>query len=134
MEKKTDKPTTVGKIKVSDLAKELGLSSKDLLQTLKDLGVSAKTAASSIDAESAQVVREINAPAKEKEKEREEEKEGKEKEAVKEEAPPQEAVIKVEKKVEPKIDGPIIDTPEISVKDLSDKIAVRASELIKELM
>jgi len=79
MEKKTDKPTTVGKTKVSDLAKELGLSSKDLLQTLKDLGVSAKTAASSIDAESAQVVREINAPAKEKEKEREEEKEGKEK-------------------------------------------------------
>jgi translation initiation factor IF-2 len=115
MEKKKDNPTTVAKIKVSDLAKELGLASKDLLQTLKDLGVAAKTAASSIDAEAAQVVREINAP----------------KAPVPEPKAPTPMPPIPEK---PKVEGPIIDTPEISVKDLADKIAVKASDLIKELM
>lgn len=103
--KKTEK-----KVKVSALAKELGIEAKDLLKHLKDLGISVKTAASSVDSESAQVVREVIKPKEEEKPEA---------------APPP---------VEEKLIGPVIETKDISVKDLADKIAVKSSEVIKELM
>jgi len=99
----------MSKIKVGDLAKELKITSKDLLATLKDLGVVAKTAASSIDEESAKIVREILKP----------------KPAPLVVAPPPKEV---------EITVPVIDADDISVKDLSDKIQVKSSDLIKELM
>jgi translation initiation factor IF-2 len=105
------------KVKVGTLAKELGLASKDLIKILKDLGVAAKTAASSIDEESAKIVREVVKP-KEKEKEK---------------APP--PPPKEEKKAAPpKPTGPVIETEDIAVKDLCEKINVPPSELIKALM
>jgi translation initiation factor IF-2 len=112
------------KVKVSALAKLLKVDPKDLLKTLKDLGVDVKTTASSVDEESAKIVREIAAPKKE------------EKPQPVKEAPPE-----IEKKVAPPVTkeevkpaGPIIETPDISVKDLAELIQVRSSDLIKELM
>jgi translation initiation factor IF-2 len=103
------------KIKVSDLAKELDLTNKELLSALKDLGVEAKTAASSIEEESAKIVREIVKP--------------------KIEEKPKPVIVQAPtppKEVKPAI--PFIDTEDITVKDLSKKINAKPSDLIKELM
>jgi translation initiation factor IF-2 len=109
------------KIKVGTLAKELGLTSKELIKTLKDLGVAVKTAASSIDEESAKIVREVAKP--------------KEKEPSFAKAPSSAKATegKPEGKEE-KPKGPVIESSDISVKDLAEKINVKSSELIKALM
>jgi len=104
----------MSKIKVSELAKELKITPKELLTALKDLGVAAKTAASSVDEESAKIVREILKP--------------------KPAPPPEPAAPAISPPKEVKITAPVIDTDDISVKDLSDKIQVKSSDLIKELM
>ncbi|MBU0672147.1 MAG: translation initiation factor IF-2 [Candidatus Margulisbacteria bacterium] len=123
--KKVSKPA-VKKIKISSLAKELNLDPKDLLVMLKDLGVEAKTAASSIDTETAKIVKEVSAPKKEA------------KPAVKEVTPPPapkpQPPVPSEPVPEVKANGPVIETEDISVKELSEKLVVRASDLIKELM
>ncbi|MDD5594336.1 MAG: translation initiation factor IF-2 [Candidatus Margulisbacteria bacterium] len=115
----------MSKIKVSDLAKELKITSKELLAALKDLGVAAKTGASSIDEESAKMVVELLKPK------------------AKAEVKPAPAEVKpapvappapVEPPKPAKATGPVIDTDDISVKDLADKIQVKSSDLIKELM
>lgn len=112
----------MGKVKVGDLAKELKITAKELLVTLKDLGVPAKTAASSIDEESAQVVRDVSKPKAKT-------------------APPSKVAPPAEvpppppppvKEVRPAV--PVIDTDDISVKDLAEKINAKPSDLIKELM
>lgn len=113
---KSVKKEKVKKIKVSSLAKELKLTSPALLKILKDLGVAAKTAASSVDSETAQVVREVTAPKKEK--------------AKVEEAPPKEVIPPAKEKPV----GPVIETEDISVKELAEKLALKSSEVIKELM
>jgi len=48
----------MSKIRVYELAKMLGLSNKELMRILKDLGVDVKTHMSSIDAETAQIIEE----------------------------------------------------------------------------
>ncbi|NQT28963.1 MAG: translation initiation factor IF-2 [Candidatus Saganbacteria bacterium] len=107
------------KIKVSALAKQLKISSKELIKTLKDLGVVVKTAASSIDEEAAQVVCEVLCP--------------KEEAAIKEKPEKQEAKPAIPEE-EAKPTGPVIATEDISVKELSDLISVKPSDLIKEVM
>ena len=99
------------KIKVGTLAKKLGLTSKELIKILNDLGVPAKTAASSVDEEAAQVVKGVSAPKEEKKPKAEA-------------APPKEE----------KPAGPVIETEDISVKELAGKMRVKSSEIIKELM
>ncbi|OGC10585.1 translation initiation factor IF-2 [candidate division WOR-1 bacterium RIFCSPHIGHO2_02_FULL_53_26] len=108
----------MSKIKVGDLAKELNIAAKDLLARLKDLGVAAKTSASSIDEESANIVRELLKP--------------KTPAAKAPPAAPQPIPAAPPAAMKPA--GPVIDTDDISVKDLSDKIQVKSSDLIKELM
>lgn len=161
--KATPKKAAAKAIKVSALAKELGVSSKDLIVMLKDLGVEAKTAGSAIDLDSAQVVREINAPKKEvagsqepvarKEPETKKEtttatRKGEQKPAQQEpvksrpapkapatepsDMPAGRQAQKPEPKKEPS--GPVIETDNISVKELSEKLNIKASDLIKELM
>jgi translation initiation factor IF-2 len=49
-------------VRVSELAKELGMTSKDLLQALNDLGVTAAGPAALIEAETGQLLREMFAP------------------------------------------------------------------------
>lgn len=103
----------MAKVKVGALAKELNLTTKELLKVLKDLGVPAKTAASSIDEESAKVVRDVVKPK-----------------PVLPTVPP----VAPPKKVEEKPAVPVIETEDISVKELADKIEIKSSDLIKELM
>ena len=99
------------KIKVSALAKQLKLTSKELIKILKDLGVEAKTAASSIDAENAKVVKEVIAPKKEAP-------------VVPPEEPEEEAKV-IPPKVEEEVpSGPVIETDDISVKKLAGLIQV----------
>ena len=115
------------KIKVADLAKELGKDPKELLTVLKDLGVSAKTTASSIDEESAKIVRELLLAPKKVEK----------KEDLSAEAPSElvpssiEGVEGAKAEKAPKIK---IETPDIVVRELADKLGHKVSDLIKELM
>ena len=113
------KKRRMSKVKVGDLAKELKVEAKELLKTLKDLGIVAKTAASSIDDESAKVVRDLLNPKAP---------------APKVVEKPVEPVIPVAPPKEMKPTGPVIDTDDISVKDLAEKIQVKPSDLIKELM
>ena len=115
------------KIKISDLAKELGKTSKELLVILKDLGVTAKTAASSIEEESAQVVRDLLSPKKEVPKE-------------KPSPVPSPAPAPTPSQVSAPTPAPStpanISIPEdgIVVKDLAVKMGLKSSDLIKELM
>jgi len=116
-------------IKVAKLAEDLSVDPKDLLKTLKDLGVAAKTSASMISEEDAKAVEELLAKGKKeelKELEVKEVKVEKEKEKGKEEAPA------IEVKAPPK--RSITISGEINVKDLSEKLEVKPSNVIKELM
>ncbi|MCA9837712.1 MAG: translation initiation factor IF-2 N-terminal domain-containing protein, partial [Trueperaceae bacterium] len=47
------------KVRIYQLAKDLGIESKDLITALVDMGVDAKTASSSIDAETADMVKQL---------------------------------------------------------------------------
>ncbi|MCX5749318.1 MAG: translation initiation factor IF-2 [Candidatus Saganbacteria bacterium] len=115
------------KIKVDALAVELNTDVKQLLGILKDLGINAKTKASSIDEESAKIVRELIKGGNEEKKQ-----------DLKPEAPAVEVKAEV-KKPEQQPDTPqkktvTIYEPEITVKDLSSKFNMKVSDLIKELM
>ncbi|MFH1387649.1 MAG: translation initiation factor IF-2 [bacterium] len=112
----------MGKIKVGDLAKELGVANKDLLAALKDLGVAAKTSASSIDEESAKVVTELLKP--------------KAKIETPKPAPiPEPIPVPVPTPIPVSTGKELtIETEDISVKELSEKLKAKASEVIKELM
>ena len=114
--------TTKG-IKVAKLAEDLKLDPKDLLKTLKDLGVAAKTSASVVNEVDAKAVEELLA----KSKKTKEEKPAEIKiEPVKEETPA------VEAKVPPKKTITIVG--DINVKDLAEKLEVKPGNVIKELM
>ncbi|MFA4906523.1 MAG: translation initiation factor IF-2 N-terminal domain-containing protein, partial [Candidatus Margulisiibacteriota bacterium] len=106
------------RIKVGDLAREIGISGKELCAALRQLGVEVKTTASSIDEESAKIVTDILKP--------------KPKAAVTPVIVPPPASPSAQSKHA--LSLPVIDKEDISVKDLSEKIQVKASELIKELM
>lgn len=119
-------------IKVAKLAEDLSVDPKDLLKTLKDLGVAAKTSASMISEEDAKAVEELLAKAKkpiEVEEVKVEGEKGKDLpagKAGKEEAPA------VEIKIPPKKSITIIG--DINVKDLAEKLEVKPGNVIKELM
>lgn len=112
------------KIKVGDLAKELGLSVKDLVKSLKDLRVDVKTAASSIDDETAKVMREIAKPAEKISFTRSAE-------TIPPPVVPPTANVLV---TPPALPSLKITGDDITVKNLSDLLKVRASDVIKGLM
>ena len=125
------------KIKVGTLAEELKISAKELLKVLKDLGIAAKTAASSIDEESAKIVRDVVKPKPKKIEVK------KEPAPVMPEKPPVEAKVSAPAPLPPAVPVikavptpkvPVITTDDISVKELADKLEVRPSDLIKELL
>ncbi|MBN3033772.1 MAG: translation initiation factor IF-2 [Candidatus Saganbacteria bacterium] len=135
----------MAKTKVSELAKKLKLPAKELLAALKDLGVAAKTAASSVDEETAKVVSELLKPKAEVKAKPAPAKAGTE-ENPKPEAKPAKAEVKPAAVVPPpppppppppkevKSSVPVIETGDISVKELAEKVQVKPSDLIKELM
>lgn len=94
--------------RVYELAKELGLSSKEMVEKLKDYGVDVKTHMSTLDSEMVELVKaEI------------EEQRAKEEEAQESEA---------------RSKGEIVVKPGITVGDLADLLDVPASDIILELM
>jgi translation initiation factor IF-2 len=112
-------------IKVSKLAEDLKLDPKDLLKTLKELGVAAKTTASVISEEDAKAAEGSLSKGKKEEKKTVDVPVEKAPEPVKEETP-------VEVKAPPKKTISIIG--DINVKELSEMLQVKASDVIKELM
>jgi translation initiation factor IF-2 len=106
-------------IKVSKLAEDLSVDPKDLLKTLKDLGVAAKTSASMISEEDAKAVEELLAKGKKPKEEKPAEIKIEPAPAIEVKAPPKRSIT---------ISG------EINVKDLSEKLEVKPSNVIKELM
>jgi len=104
-------------IKVSALAEELKMEAKDLLKQLKDLGVSAKTSASIVSEEDAKAVRDLLA----KEKKQEEKK-------------IEEIISPIIPAVPVKTTRQITIFGDINVKDMSDMLGVKPSDVIKELM
>ncbi|MBI5701271.1 translation initiation factor IF-2 [Candidatus Saganbacteria bacterium] len=119
------------KIKVSALAKELNKTSKELLAILKDVGVDAKTAASSIDPESAKIVRDLLSPKTA---------------TAPDTAPKRQSDTATHPVPASKPTPEPIPTPEpmpktiripengIILKDFADKLNARSSDIIKELM
>jgi translation initiation factor IF-2 len=108
------------KIKVGDLAVELRLHIKELLAALKQLGVDVKTANSSIDEETAKIVTDLLRP--------------KPKPAVQPASQLQPIPGAQPQPTALKPTGISIPDSDISVKELMDKIGVKSSDLIKELM
>jgi translation initiation factor IF-2 len=114
-------------IKVSKLAEDLKLDPKDLLKTLKDLGVAAKTSASVVTEEEAKTVEDLLAKG------------NKEAPIATEKAPDEEKIEPVktepaaaEIKAAPK--NTLTISGDINVKDLSEKLNTKPSNVIKELM
>lgn len=98
-------------IRVHKLAKELGLSSKELLEMLHDLKVEAKGHMSALDDETAEIIRhEAKKPLKSEEKK-----------------PPK------KEKAEQKLKTLQVNIP-LTVKEFSIKLSVKPSELITKLM
>lgn len=107
----------MAKVKVGDLAKELKLTTKELIKMLSGLGVQVKTAASSIDEESARVVKELTRPK----------------------PIPAPVAPTIPKPVPPIPKAPVksiptIETEDISVRELAAKADIKSSDIIKELM
>ncbi|MFH0886986.1 MAG: translation initiation factor IF-2 [bacterium] len=131
-------------MRVHELAKELGLTSKDLLKTLGDLGVIAKSYQSSLKDEEVKIVKDLY------------KKEEPKKEEPKKEEPKAKARLPYEKthggqapplagqvekpKVEvlpppaPQNREVVITGKSIVLKDLSDKLGLKISDLLKSLM
>lgn len=135
----------MAKIKVGELAKQIKLSTKELLEKLKELGVEAKTAASSIDREVAKVVKDVlpayaKAPAGKKREKKKPQKRAAAKARVAKKKEEKAAVkVPAEVKEKPEIEVPtkkivFISEPKVMVKDLAQKIGVKAGDVIKELM
>ena len=141
------------KIKVGALAKEFGKTTKEVLLILKDMGIDAKTAASSIDEEAVKVIRELLTPSGKKEalpiKEEIKEKivEHKEDQVKKEVL--KEEVVTIEKAEEPSVDEEKNQEREVTsqfktsikipfdgiiLKDFAEKLKLKSSDIIKELM
>jgi len=110
-------------IRVHKLAKELGLSSKDLIEKLTSLKVSVKGHMSSLDDETAEIVRQELAEQEPKSEKKKKGKEGKIREKKGKEKKGKEEVLKA---LEVKIP--------LTVKELSVRLSVKPSELIKRLM
>jgi len=110
-------------VRVHKLAKEIGLSSKELIDKLHKLKIKVKGHMSSIDDETAFLVKDEIAGKKEKKKASPEAKKKKTIEA----APPKETLAPKDLKVL-KIDLPV------TVKELAVKLQIKPSELIKKLM
>jgi len=114
----------MSKIRIYQLAKQLNISSAEVIDILKTLGVAAKSHQSSIEDESAKLVQNIINDQKNPK-----------------ETPKPETVKEAEVPVEEKIEEPAVpekvltlDANNITVKELSDKLEIRVSDIIKELM
>lgn len=152
-------------MKVSELAKSLKLKTEDLLKTLKELGIDAKSPSSVISKENAQIVKDLSKKKSDKKetaknadkksakkvtakKAAAEKPESKKTPVVKKPAKvAEESTEKVKADIkqaippveEKKVEEPVKKTitlagKDVTVKDLSDLLKMRVSDVIKELM
>ena len=118
------------KIRIYELAKELEMSSKELIQKIEELNIDVSSHMSSIEGEEAELIKEII----------EEEKKGPKKESKhkNKQEKKKEEIIKIEKEetlIKPEGNEEIIEIENnIIVKDLADKIGVNASQVITKLI
>lgn len=125
-------------IRVYELANQLGIKSKELIEELKKQGVIVKTHSSSLDEETALLIKTILTSPKKKEPTPQ---------PVEEKVPPAEVKIVPEEKVEEKAIESKVAKPDeikekekikigeaITIKELSEKINIPAKEIIKKLM
>jgi len=115
-------------MRVHELAKELGVTSKDLIGKLRDLGVEVKSHMSALDSTAIQRVREGCVPApKIEEKEK----------AARELQPEQETPPAEQEKAAPApaVQGRVIKVRgAVVVKDLAEMLGIKPNQLIAELM
>ncbi|WP_093752517.1 translation initiation factor IF-2 [Tepidimicrobium xylanilyticum] len=121
------------KIRVYELAKELGMTSKDLMQKLKDLDINISSHMSSIENEEAEMIKELFEEEKESKvkdskpsKKKSKKKVNKENKGKKAEVIPQKEKEEKEEIIE--IDDTII------VKDLADKMGLSVTQVISKLI
>jgi translation initiation factor IF-2 len=125
-------------IRVYELANQLGIKSKELIEELKKQGVIVKTHSSSLDEETALLIKTILTSPKKKEPTPQ---------PVEEKVPPAKVKIVPEEKVEEKAIESKVAKPDeikekekikigeaITIKELSEKINIPAKEIIKKLM
>lgn len=117
------------KIRVYELAKELGISSKELIEKIEDLKLDISSHMSTIEEEEADLIKELLEGKEEKsnkgDKKSKPKKMKKEKEVTKDEGKKEDEAKEVE----------IIELDEnIVVKDLADKLGVTASQVITKLI
>ncbi|MFW6279118.1 MAG: translation initiation factor IF-2 [Bacillota bacterium] len=128
----------MGKKRIYQLAKELDMESKELIDILQDLGIDVSSHMSTIEDETADLVRGMVAGEEESEQE-EQQKETQKQQEVKEEKKEQTQteqkveVVKEEVKATKKEVDYIIELP-ITVKELAEKIDYAGNSLIKKLM
>ncbi len=112
----------MAKMRVHQLAKELGMTSKELIQKLREeLDISVKSAQSSLDERQVRIVREFIQPVEVVKKEKKEE--------VKE-APP-ETVNAEERKEEQRVEA-VETQPKVEIKEVEEKREEKAEEKLKE--
>lgn len=113
------------KIRIYELAKQIGISSKKLITILEDLGINVKNHMSTIDKDTAQLVKDLfDEESGEEEKQLVKAHDDEEKEQTQE---------KTDKTAEP--ERKVITLPEkISVKDLGSHLGVEPVKIIKKLM
>ncbi len=133
----------VSKVRVYELAKQLNISSKSLIQQLEDLGVDIKNHMSTLDSEQANLVKDL---LKEEDKEKKEienkdKDKGKEEKTIKDKRPE-----KIQTKTEEKKDinkkkvkakdsfKEILLPSSIRVGELADELESSATDIIKKLM
>ncbi len=118
------------KIRIYELAKELEMSSKELIQKIEELNIDVSSHMSSIEGEEAELIKEII-----EEEKKEPKKESKHKNK---QEPKKEEIIKIEKEetlIKPEGNEEVIEIENnIIVKDLADKIGVNASQVITKLI
>lgn len=135
----------MGNIRVHELANQLGIKSKELIEELKRQGITVKTHSSSIDEETANLIRGLLTSPK---KPAAEIVQGKEpslpppemiippkiKPSLKETPIEKPEEIKIAKPVEPEEKKRVKVGDAVTVKELSEKIGIPTNEVIKKLM
>lgn len=124
------------KVKVYELAKEIGISSKELIQRLSGIGITVKGYQSYLDEESyKKAIRELKKEKKEPKKEAVKEKKAEKKKQEIKEAKQELKLDKEAKKLTKEEAKPVVKVFEgISVKDFAEKINRSPSEVIKNLI
>lgn len=119
------------KIRVYELAKELGMTSKDLIEKMEELDLKVSSHMSSLESEDAEMIKELFEEEKEGSKEKKNSNQGK---AMKVSNNSEKNQKKDEKQDNDKADNIIEIEDTIIVRDLADKMGIGATQVITKLI